>query len=524
MGQQVVRRVAAIAAACGLFCSCPLLPAPAATPASTSAPTAADFEAAIAGLDKFQPNSPATLAARLDYAEYLLDSASGPCGQRLQLAQSQVDSVNGHPVTQVIFPDGWDRAADLQYQILRARASCDADPAARTRELQSGLEAAQRAVQLYRDALDYRSMAVMQYNVADTARALGDNPAALAALESAIAQDREFGLRADAQDNYATLLKWRQGPAGPQDVARLMADFPDRSVMLKFAWSAADATMSLDMAHAAVVDGTVIRARDPFIYERIIRAGDNGWIVTCIPAAGQSDPGPWSRNTADPSGPAGIFRPTLLQFPTLEVTSAGDFKGADELVAFAARVTHDAQEAIRTRAPTGARSAPLLNQALFTAQIEFAPAVIANEVSETYGLETAMWIGATLKQGVSYELTVPLSLPGIAHVIVEHRLQFSFTREVPCTAAPAAPRCVELVLRATPLEQPLNEVLAGFQLPQGVALHYASSISMRLLLDPQTLNPYLRDTHRYWYVTVGKRSPNDVLMESDHSEFKFTYR
>ena len=483
-----------------------------------------DFPATIAGLDKYEPNSPATLAARLDYAEFLLEDAEMPCRQRLDLAQAQVDTVTGNPVTEVVFPGGWGRPVDLQYRIQHARAACDGAAADRSHDLQAALEAAQRAVQLYRDGLDYRSMAVMQYNVALTYQALGDGAAALAALEGAIAMDREFGLRADAQDNYGLLLKWRKEPSGTEPVAQRMADFPHRSTTLKFAWTAGEATMALEISHASAIGGKVLHAKGSYAFERHIRAGNEGWVVSCTPVGTQTDPGPWPQETEGDEGPLGAFRPTLLQFPTMELSSSGDFKAADDLVAFAARVSHDAQAAIRARAPAGRRTQALMNLAAYGAQIEFAPAIIANAVSETYGLETAMWIGATLQQGVSYQLTAPLSLPGIAHVIVDHQLDFSFTRELPCTPGAAAHSCVELVVRATPLEQPLKEVLTGFQLPQGAALHYSSSISMRLIVDPQTLKPYLRDTHRYWYITVGKQVPNDVLMESDHSEFKFDYR
>ena len=445
-------------------------------------------------------------------------------GQRLDLAQLQVDTVTGNPVTEVVFPGGWGRPADLQYRIHHARAACDPASADRGHDLQSALEAAQRAVQLYRDGLDYRSMAVMQYNVAVTHQALGEGAVALAALEGAIAMDREFGLRADAEDNYGLLLKWRKEPAGTDAVAQRMADFPHRSTTLKFAWSASESTMTLDISHASAIGGKVLHAKGSFAFERRIRAGNDGWVISCAPVGIQTDPGPWPQETEGADGPLGTFRPTLLQFPTLEISSSGDFKAADDLIAFAAGVTHEAQDAIRAQAPAGKRTQALMNLAASGAQIEFAPQVIANEVSETYALETAMWIGATLKQGVSYQLTAPLALPGIAHVIVEHQLDFSFTRELPCTPEPAAQSCVELVVRATPLEQPLEAVLTSFKLPQGAALHYASSISMRLILDPQTLKPYLRDTHRYWDLTVGKEVPNDVLMESDHSEFKFNYR
>ena len=504
-------RVAVAAAACVLSWT-------------SAAATATDFQTTIAALDKYQPNSPATLAARLDYAEFVLEGAPGPCWQRLDLAQAQVDTVADNPVTQVIFPGGWGRPAELRYRIQHDRASCDTAPAERVQDLQTALEAARHAVQLYGDALDYRSMAVMQYNVAVTHQALGEGAAALTALEAAIAMDREFGLRADAQDNYALLLKWRKEPSGAEQVAQRLADFPHRATMLRFAWSAGEAMMTLDISHASAIDGKVFHARSSLAFGRDIRAGKEGWVVSSTPVGNQTDPGPWPQETAGADGPLGVFRPTLLQFPTMELSRSGDFKAADDLVAFAARVSHDAQAAIRAQAPTGRRTQALMNQAAAAAQLEFEPEVIANQVSETYGLETAMWIGATLQQGVSYELTAPLSLPGIAHVIVEHQLDFIFARELPCTPEAAAPSCVELVVRATPLEQPLHEVLTSFQLPQGAALHYASSISMRLIVDPQTLKPYLRDTRRYWYITVGRQVPNDVLMESDDSEFKFNYR
>ncbi len=177
-----IRRGVVVVAACGLSCSCTDLSAPHATPPAASAPTAADFRAAIAGVDKYQPDSPATIAARLDYADFLLEDAPGPCRDRLDMAQLEVDGVNANPVTRVVFPDGWERPADLEYRLYQARAACDTDPSAHAHDLQAALAAAQRAVQRYRSSLDYRSMAVMQDNVAVTYQALGDGAAALDAL------------------------------------------------------------------------------------------------------------------------------------------------------------------------------------------------------------------------------------------------------------------------------------------------------------------------------------------------------
>ena len=282
--------------------------------------------------------------------------------------------------------------------------------------------------------------------------------------------------------------------------------------------------MALDITHASVIGDQVIHATGSLAFERHIRAGQDGWVISSTPIGSETDLGPWPQETQDPAGPLGTFRPTLLQFPTLELTRAGDFKAADDLVAFAARVTHDAQAASRARAPAGTRTQELMNQAAHGAQVEFAPAVIANEVSETYGLETAMWIGATLQQGVQYELLAPLPLAGLPPLVIFHQLEFSFTREVPCTTESTGHSCVELIVRASPQQEPLKEILADLQLPHGEALSYSSASTVRIITDPATLRLYLHETREYWYATLGRQLPRSMLLESEHSVITSTYR
>ena len=159
------------------------------------------FEDAMAAFEKADPSSPEALSARLDYAQYLLDTVAVDCHQRLDSAQSQLDTVTRTPGADVELPNGHARTADIQYRVKLARASCGAEPAERESDLREALAAAQQAVGLYRDALDYWSMAIMQFNVGVTQRMLGDNDAAVASLESAVAMDREYGFRQDAVDN-----------------------------------------------------------------------------------------------------------------------------------------------------------------------------------------------------------------------------------------------------------------------------------------------------------------------------------
>jgi hypothetical protein len=512
-------RVGLLAAIGALSSSCQHTP----TAAPARQVTAADFRASIAALENADPNSPSALEAHLGFADFLVEQDRGPCAQRLDQAQSQVQAVAANPAAEVVFPGGWARVAELQYRIHRGRAACTADPLVRTQELQSAIKAAQRAVQSFRDEFDYPSMAVSQFDVAATYHAAADDTNAIAALRAAIAMDREFGLRSDAQDNYGLLLSWNSEPAGPEQVAQRMADFPSRSVTLRFAWSPGDAQVTINTTHARLVKGAVVDARSARGFVRRIRAAGDDWVVSDAGTEGPIDFGVWPRETEHDLGPVAVFRPTLPRFPTIELTQTGDFKGVNDLEGFATQINAAAQQAIRARAPPGVFTAQLLRAALRDSEVDFDPGVIEDQAQQSYELETAMWIGATLEQGVAYELIAPLSLPGAPQIILYHRLRFSFTREVPCPGRAERPTCVELIVHASPQEEPLEEVMGSLHLEHGETMRYLSATTVRIVTDPQTLRPYLNEVRRYWYVTLGKRIPRETLMESDHNVMASSY-
>lgn len=128
-----------------------------------------------------------------------------------------------------------------------------------------------------------------------------------------------------------------------------------------------------------------------------------------------------------------------------------------------------------------------------------------------------MWIGAPLEQGVWYEISAPLSLPGMSLFVVPERIEFAFTRLVRCTPGAAAGSCVELVIHATPDEQALDNLLAdiGDSFQGGLSVDYAASTDARIVLDPATLLPYAREEQIYWYAAFGKDA-GDTILESEH--------
>lgn len=506
------RRLLFCALASLLACSC----------ASVGPRTPADespsqyFQRTIADLQRSDPGSPALLNVRLAYGDYLLSAAPGSCALRTVLAQEQLGSAAASPKARVLYPGGWASAADLEYRIQLARATCGGRSAHKD-DLLAAVAAAHRAAEAYRDAFDYRAMVIMQFNAAVALHRLGEDAAAIAALESALDTDREYGFADDARDNYKLLLTWRRQPAGAAQVARLMQDFPKRRAVLKYDWHPADARITLEERRDCLEDGGIVRSRATAAYERHITATPRGgWSVSYTDRLTRYRPGVWPLRPG--SYPPQLFFPPLrLPATDFNVTATGELAELTHSTAFAARLTARANGIIKAGAPAGAVGRSAMNDALDAAANALSPGMLEAATTETYQLETAMWIGATLEQGVWYRLSAPLALPGLSGIVLQQRVEFAFTRTVPCAAGQAAPRCVEIVMRATPDEQAVRGLLADIDspLPGSRFRDYQASILVRIVVDPTTLLPYAREEWMYWYASLGKNS-SDTILESDH--------
>ena len=459
----------------------------------------------MAALEKADPSSPEALSDRLDYAQYLLDTVAVDCHQRLDSAQSQLDTVTRIPGADVEFPNAHALTTDIQYRVKLARASCGAEPAERESDLREALAGAQQAVGLYRDALDYQSMAVMQFNVAVTQRMLGDNDAAVGSLESALAMDREYGFRQDADDNGKLLALWN-GPAktiggaepGGADPTTAAAsaepavttpDTPARSVSLKFAWAARDATVGIQVDHAGFMNDSVFHGSAHRSFKQHVHARGDGWIVSY--EAGQiaydvpgyapgNAPGNEPRHVPPSRGGpsteqylvASLGRYLLL--PGFDVSAKGDFEQATDLK----RVVYGEPAA-----------------------------AVEEHAEEDYDFNTEVWIGATLEQGVWYNMAGPLILPGTRHLLFPYDVAFAYTHDVPCTPTSTGRSCIEIVVHATPDAKRLTELLNYANrrptFHRESRSNYWSTTDMRIVTDPNTLTTYVYDVRRYWHASGG---------------------
>jgi hypothetical protein len=491
-------------------------PASASAPIEDATPSAADsaetIDDAIAALQKIDPGSPAALNDRLEYADRLLGAEDIDCESRSSRAQLELDAASADPVLSVVLPLGMARRADLQYRVHAARASCKTLAPQRQAELQQALAAAQQAVNLYRDALDYESMTVAQFNVAVTQRLLGDTAASLTSLEATIAADKEFGLHRDAADNIGLLARWRgEAPTGP------IPDFPLRTVTLE-SWNPSDAQVSVQVDEATIIDGTVTRGRAHRTSGQHVKLSWGAWHIAYEPGKIEYEVARWPEDISDVRELALSFE-RALRLPDFQVDLKGNFERVNRLSVFSAQQLAAARTLIHDHTSPAPGNSPLDLEQRQIIQLASQPSTISNEVEESYNFQVAMWIGAELEQGVWYKLAAPLPLPGAPQELIPNDIEFAYTRDVPCAGALTQRGCVEIVVHASPQADAVESLIESLYYPfvkgENTRMRYWSTTYIRIVIDPENLAIRVYDLRRYWH-SSDKRASH--APESDRSE------
>lgn len=447
----------------------------------------------------------------LRYADYLASSQAGECAPRLEAAQAQLDRVRAQPALDLVLPAGAAREAHVSYLIHLARASCAA-AAQREAEWRAALADAQRSAERYREVFDYVSMATMQFNAALLQENLGEESAALSALNGVLAADREYGFREDAAENTQLLLRWQHLDAGPAQVDALMKDFPARSTTLKFAWPAGISDIKLETDYARLIGGQLVRAHGDRAVVRRVQKRAFHWVVTY-----PTDEAHYRLDELPPQPgvEAGFMRSLagmLLQFHDIDLVDnaredrAPDFNETLDRVSFIKRVRGDADSLLRSLPGPNPHAAALSANLDALLRSALQGGLIDAHAALDFNLEAGAWPDATLEQGMWYEMEMPLPLPYAPLLLINHKIEFAFTRQVPCGADAPSAACVEIVMRAIPDEAVLQKVLADMQraahLPRGRELKSAATTTIRLVSDPDTLIPYLREIRRQSYLSA----------------------
>jgi hypothetical protein len=489
--------------------------------------TAKQFADAIDISNAQDPQSPDTLNTRLRFADFLAKSEGGDCHVRLENAQNQLVTARTSQAG-IALPFALAREAAVDYQIHVARASCDSNAVSRDRELRAAVESARHAVDLYRDEFDAVSMVTMQFNVGVTDHELGEDTAAVEALQTAIKMDREYGFREDANDNYRMLLQWNGQPAGPNEVAALMKDFPQRSTSLSFGWFDSKADLTLTLDYEQLSEGGMLKMHGTAAGERRVRRRDDGWSVSFEPRGTHYEINKWPNDESLVPGIVISLIRMPLQFHDFNLARAGNFAQSTAEHKFDSNMHSDVRAVTEFLAQNDVSAR--LTRLIRSDSWKWGDSIEAL-VGEVYGIETGTWIGASLDQGVWYDMRVPLSLPIAPGLFVTHQIEFAFTRQVPCTADSSDEACVEIVLRATPdpedLKRLLMDVSQSMSPGHKEALQLWSATYMRLVTEPGTLQFYESDIRHlsylrqarlsYWTLKETKDDPPKIESERTHA-------
>jgi hypothetical protein len=247
----------------------------------------------------------------------------------------------------VVLPAGLAHLAHVEYQLHFARASCDASAEVRDRELHAALASAQRAVTGYRDAFDAVSMVTMQFNAGVVYRNLGDTAQAAAALQTTIDMDREYGFADDAAENYRQLLQWNNEPAGPDQIAARMQDFPQRSVTLAFGWFESDAQAAFQTDVTGLAGHETVHIRASRGAQRQVRKGLVSWSVSYQVNEAHYDLGALPTDALSMPLFANSLALMLMRFHDFRLTRNGDFDDSKSDFKFDLRAHADAKALAR---------------------------------------------------------------------------------------------------------------------------------------------------------------------------------
>jgi tetratricopeptide (TPR) repeat protein len=480
------------------------------------------FIVTIDNFNALDPQSPDTLNSRLAYARFLTKLEGGDCHAHLDEAQHQLDVATANRAFAMVVPSGLALVADIGYQLHTARAACGA-ATSRDRELHAALESAQRAVALYRDDFDAVSMVTMQFNVGIAYHNLGDDADAATALRTTLDLDREYGFEEDAADNYRLLLQWSNKDSGPEQIAALMKDFPQRSVTMSFGWAESDSTLKLQSDISQLAGVEFVHIQSSRSAQRHVRKGVGSWLVSHQAGEPQFNFDELAAGERLAQPLANSLARALLHFHDFRLSRNGDFKESRGDHSFELRARADAKTLARdlsamSRDSQGGRSTPLAPGLEAVVRDELLP-IAETQTAEDYNLETGTWIGATLEQGVWYDMTAALFLPIAPRTFLNHKIQFAYSRAVRCLPDAAELSCVEIVLRAIPdpdvLKMALNALARSSPVTRGHVRRLWSVTAMRLVTDPATLWTYSRETRRQVYWSNGVSGPDQSLFESE---------
>lgn len=481
------------------------------------------LEETITRAAKLDVKHPEHLDAQLDLAQLLArNTQPDNCAIRLPAADAHYKVVTDSLVTPLVLQAAAGRVQVVGYYIEMARSRCTEDAAAKTAAMNAALEHARAAVDGYRGIFMYQPMTIMQFNVAQTLKDLGDAAGAAKELQAAIDLDRTFGFKADAQENFRTLAEWQGKPVTDADVDAFSADFTPRTVALKFGWKPVKVHATGTYDNAAYEGGSIRHTKFTVPMTGALRADKDDLLYELKIGEPKLDASNLGTDTDKKL--VALMARILGRMPEAVVTKTGEFKEARDIDAFAKQMNAEIDKAVAQVVPEKDPRHPAVKAAIDSELRPFAtPENLLAKIRQGYSLETGLWIDATLEQNGWVKLPVTLSMNGTPQGVLEHTVEASFSRRVPCGAGKPADGCVELLLEAVPTAQAVADVAQKLADANQGKLDYAAATRIRLVVDPDTLVPYENETLRYSYMALSNKGQRAVKISTDRAVSNYRY-
>jgi hypothetical protein len=483
------------------------------------------LEETISAMARVDQKHPDFLHTSLDYAQLLARSADEACLERLPKAEALLETVNNSQVDELVLGTSAARVPFTQYLVEMARYRCEVDPGRRRTALLAAQKLARAAVDGYRAGFHYDAMAVMQFNVAQATRDLGDEAAAIRELEAALEMDRIHGLRDDAKDNFRTLREWQGKPATDEDLAAFEKSIAPRSLALKFAWQPFSATAQAQYELASFEGGLAKTTKLSLPLTGKLRADGEDYLLEWRPGKPVVDMvvERTIESRIEHAMLAMLARVLGSQAPA-KIDKAGNFKGTGDLAPLVQSLSREIDATAKSELPPNDELVAGVAAAMDTVLRPLATAdVLGAKTRENYILDTALWVGATLEHGAWMETKQVLSMNGTPNGFVEQRVRVVLSRWLPCAKGRPPDSCVELLFDARPLPEAVDAIAKKMAGEGQGRLDYAAETRRRLVLDPATLVVYETEALRMSYLSVTKEKQRAVKIGADRMRVTYQY-
>jgi len=497
-------------------------------------------QSAKAELDRLtaiSPIDPQTLRARLDYAVAVSHSDHGDCIRNQQLAGEQLRSIiDAPPHTLVMTPDLVPAAMGVLANAQLEQAMCTEDDKKAQALLETAIQTARKASPLLEAVNEYADLTANQFNIAYALYELGETEGAFEELHKTMALNERYGQRDDLVENYRTMLEW-QSPDGKVDEAqvdRYAESLVPRNVKFQFGWTPFDATVSSTSTRDVYRNEARKSTRSNFESELKVRARGNDLVMTTqfVDASLLRDlQGP---NAPDPGA---VLERLSDKLPATVIGKSGEIKSLGDVSGFINELIEQLVESARADPGLNRPGALKPDEVRTLATTVLSPQRIESAMRDEWETEVATWLGAELEHGAWYETDFESPVFGAEDQTIRNRVRFSVTQFVPCDAKDRDAHCVEVLMRNSPDENSVRTATTAMltrMLPQRSGLHadvkaaadalQTVEVQTRLVMDPATLRPYVRDEVRLTRGAVNENGRRNIIVRRDERVVRTSYR